>query len=128
MVTPVALLARPDRVFVLALGGLGANIVLNLALVPSWGAGLGATGAALAAGWRLERNRALDSTQERAHSRDGHLQFIRDFLGPALRKAGLKTRIWCYDHNFNRTPATGEPGLAYPRSILRDPAAARFVD
>ena len=35
-------------VFVLALGALGANIVLNLALVPSWGAGLGATGAALA--------------------------------------------------------------------------------
>jgi O-antigen/teichoic acid export membrane protein len=48
VVTPVALLARRERVFVLALGALGANIVLNLALVPSWGAGLGATGAALA--------------------------------------------------------------------------------
>jgi O-antigen/teichoic acid export membrane protein len=48
VVTPVALLARKDRVFVLALGALGTNIVLNLALVPAWGAGLGARGAALA--------------------------------------------------------------------------------
>ncbi len=54
--------------------------------------------------------------------------FIRDHLGPALRKAGLKTRIWCYDHNYNLEPKGDDPGLAYPRAILRDPAAAAFVD
>ena len=48
VLTPVALLAQPDRVFDYALGALAGNIVLNLLLVPSWGLGLGATGAALA--------------------------------------------------------------------------------
>jgi O-antigen/teichoic acid export membrane protein len=48
VLTPVALMARRGRVFDLALGALGVNILLNLALVPRWGAGLGATGAALA--------------------------------------------------------------------------------
>jgi O-antigen/teichoic acid export membrane protein len=47
VLTPVALFARPQRVFETALGALGCNIVLNLALVPSWGAGMGSTGAAL---------------------------------------------------------------------------------
>lgn len=54
--------------------------------------------------------------------------FIRDHLGPALRRAGLKTRIWCYDHNYNLEPKADSPGLDYPRTILKDPAAARFVD
>jgi len=54
--------------------------------------------------------------------------FIRDHLGPALRNAGLKTRIWCYDHNYNLKPAYGDPGLDYPRTILRDAKAAVFVD
>src|SRR5260370_41935630 len=48
VLTPVALLAQPDRVFDYALGALAGNIALNLLLVPSWGLGLGATGAALA--------------------------------------------------------------------------------
>jgi len=54
--------------------------------------------------------------------------FIRDHLGPALRRAGLKTRIWCYDHNYNLKPGDGAPGLDYPRMILRDAKAAAFVD
>jgi len=54
--------------------------------------------------------------------------FIRDHLGPALRKAGLRTRIWCYDHNYNLKSAEGEPGLEYPRLILGDPKAAAFID
>lgn len=54
--------------------------------------------------------------------------FIRDHLGPALRKAGLQTRIWCYDHNYNLEPKGDDPGLPYPRTILSDPAAAAFVD
>lgn len=54
--------------------------------------------------------------------------FIRDHLGPALRRAGLKTRIWCYDHNYNLEAKSDSPGLDYPRTILKDPRAAGFVD
>lgn len=54
--------------------------------------------------------------------------FIRDHLGPAFRRQGLKTRIWCYDHNYNVRPRGDDPGIAYPRTILRDPQAAQFVD
>lgn len=55
--------------------------------------------------------------------------FIRDHLGPALEKAGLTTKIWCYDHNFNTksTPDGDDPGIDYPRTIHRDAAAARYV-
>jgi glucosylceramidase len=53
--------------------------------------------------------------------------FIRDHLGPAFRRHGLTTRIWCYDHNFNERPRGDDPGIAYPRLILSDPQAAAFV-
>lgn len=48
VLTPVAVMGHRDRVFGLALAALGGNIVLNLALVPSWSAGLGVSGAAIA--------------------------------------------------------------------------------
>ena len=54
--------------------------------------------------------------------------FIRDHLGPALRQAGLKTKIWCYDHNYNERSTGDDPGLDYPRKICRDAKAAAFVD
>jgi glucosylceramidase len=54
--------------------------------------------------------------------------FIRDHLGPALRRAGLKTKIWCYDHNYNVEPKGDSDGLSHPREILRDARAAAFVD
>ena len=47
-------------------------------------------------------------------------QFVRDHLGPAFAKAGLKTKIIIYDHNCD------EPG--YPVSILDDPEARRYID
>jgi glucosylceramidase len=53
--------------------------------------------------------------------------FIRDHLGPAFRRAGLTTRIWCYDHNYNVRIRDDDPGIAYPRAILNDPQAAQFV-
>ncbi len=53
--------------------------------------------------------------------------FIRDHLGPAFRDAGLNTRIWCYDHNYNVERSPESAGLDHPRSILVDPAAAQFV-
>jgi glucosylceramidase len=46
--------------------------------------------------------------------------FIRDHLGPLFRRRGITTRIWVFDHNFNN------PG--FPATILRDPAAAAYVD
>lgn len=55
--------------------------------------------------------------------------FIKGHLGPAFAKAGLSTKIWSYDHNFNvETTADGtDPGLPYPRCVLSDPTAAQFV-
>ena len=53
--------------------------------------------------------------------------FIRDHLGPAFRRAGLTTRIWCYDHNYNAKTRGDDPGIAYPRTILSDAQAAQFV-
>jgi glucosylceramidase len=54
-------------------------------------------------------------------------EFIRDHLGPAFRRHGLKTKMWCYDHNYNAQPRGDDPGIAYPRAILSDSAAAQFV-
>ncbi|MCC6233267.1 MAG: hypothetical protein IT580_11525 [Verrucomicrobiales bacterium] len=53
--------------------------------------------------------------------------FIRDHLGPAFRQAGLKTRIWCYDHNYNLESKGDDAGLPHPRAILSDPGAAAWV-
>jgi O-glycosyl hydrolase len=48
------------------------------------------------------------------------LTFVRDHLGPVLRGAGLDTRIWCWDHNWNR--------LDFPRTIFADAEAAKYVE
>lgn len=53
----------------------------------------------------------LDSEQD---------EFIRTNLGPAFKQAGIKTKIVLYDHNLDHP--------LYPLSILRDPAAAKYVD
>jgi glucosylceramidase len=29
------------------------------------------------------------------------IEFVKKFLGPNLRKAGLQTKIWCLDHNYD---------------------------
>lgn len=52
----------------------------------------------------------------------GHAErdFIRDHLGPTFEQHGIETGIWCYDHNFNN--------LWYPRAILSDKEAARYVE
>jgi glucosylceramidase len=46
--------------------------------------------------------------------------FIRDWLGPGFRAAGIKTKIVLYDHNCDAPQ--------YPVSILTDPDARQFVD
>jgi glucosylceramidase len=53
--------------------------------------------------------------------------FIRDHLGPAFRRHGLKTKIWGYDHNYNVERKGDSAGLDHPRTILHDTVAARFV-
>jgi glucosylceramidase len=46
--------------------------------------------------------------------------FIAKDLGPAFERAGIRTKILLYDHN---------PDVpSYPRSILGDPAASKYVD
>ena len=45
--------------------------------------------------------------------------FLSDALGPALRKAGLKTEVILYDHNCDRPD--------YPLDILADPRAAQYA-
>lgn len=46
--------------------------------------------------------------------------FIKRSLGPAFRKADIKTKIIVYDHNADRPD--------YPLTILNDPEAAQYVD
>ena len=47
-------------------------------------------------------------------------EFIKNNLGPAFKKAGIKTKIVLYDHNLDHP--------LYPLSILRDPAANKYID
>ena len=51
---------------------------------------------------------------------DSQAELIRDHIGPALLKAGLKTKIFCWDHNCD------EPD--YPLAILGDPAVSQYVE
>lgn len=46
--------------------------------------------------------------------------FIKQSLGPAFQKAGLKTKIIVYDHNADRPD--------YPLAILNDPEAKKYID
>ncbi|HOW67360.1 MAG TPA: right-handed parallel beta-helix repeat-containing protein [Candidatus Paceibacterota bacterium] len=46
--------------------------------------------------------------------------FIRDHLGPLFAEHQVKPLIWCWDHNWNL--------VDFPRTVLADPKAARFVD
>nr|WP_294869845.1 glycoside hydrolase family 30 beta sandwich domain-containing protein [uncultured Pedobacter sp.] len=46
--------------------------------------------------------------------------FIKNNLGPAFQKAGLKTKIIIYDHNADRPD--------YPITILNDPDARKYID
>lgn len=51
---------------------------------------------------------------------DAETELVRDHLGPALRDAGLPTRIVVYDHNWDM--------YLYPMHVLGDPAAAAYID
>ena len=51
---------------------------------------------------------------------DAQALFIKKHLGPAFRKAGLRTKIIIYDHNADKPE--------YPISILDDPEAKQYID
>jgi glucosylceramidase len=48
------------------------------------------------------------------------IEFVKQHLGPALRKAGAQTKIWVLDHNYN----------LWGRAVdeLSDPAAYEYID
>lgn len=48
------------------------------------------------------------------------LAFIKQALGPAFRKEGIRTKIFLYDHNCDRPD--------YPITVLNDPEARQYVD
>jgi glucosylceramidase len=47
-------------------------------------------------------------------------EFIKNHLGPAFGKAGIKTKIVLFDHNCDHPE--------YPISIMNDPEAKKYVD
>jgi glucosylceramidase len=51
---------------------------------------------------------------------DDQKVFVRDHLGPAFEKNGIKTKIIIYDHNADKPE--------YPISILDDAKAAKYID
>jgi glucosylceramidase len=51
---------------------------------------------------------------------DEQAEFIKNNLGPAFEKAGIKTRIILFDHNGDRPD--------FPLSMLNDPEVAKYAD
>ncbi|MCG2614012.1 glucosylceramidase [Terrimonas sp. NA20] len=47
-------------------------------------------------------------------------EFVKNHLGPAFKKASIKTKIIVYDHNCDKPE--------YPISILNDPEAKKYID
>lgn len=47
-------------------------------------------------------------------------------LGPAFEKAGIKTKILCYDHNYNYDNVNGQDN--YPLNIYADAEASKWID
>lgn len=52
--------------------------------------------------------------------------FIKTALGPAFKKAGLTTKIICYDHNYNYDNKSDQ--TKYPLHIYADQEASQYVD
>jgi glucosylceramidase len=61
-----------------------------------------------------------DNTPSMVMQAKEEAQFIEQSLGPAFRRAGIKTKIIVYDHNCDRPD--------YPLTILADPDARQYVD
>lgn len=56
--------------------------------------------------------------------------FVKEALGPAFEKAGIKTKVIVYDHNYNyddNKPENHDQGQ-YPLKIYEDEEAAKYID
>lgn len=51
--------------------------------------------------------------------------FIKNGLGPAFEKAGIKTKILIFDHNFNYDNNSGQ--YEYPLKVYADPEASKYI-
>lgn len=51
--------------------------------------------------------------------------FIKEALGPKMKEAGLNTKIYLFDHNYNYDNITDQND--YPIRIYEDPTASSFV-
>lgn len=51
--------------------------------------------------------------------------FIKSSLGPAFSNAGLKTKIYVFDHNFDYDNNSGE--FQYPAKIYADQEASKYI-
>jgi len=52
--------------------------------------------------------------------------FVKKALGPQMKAANLKTKIYAFDHNYNYDDIADQKG--YPVNIYKDPAAAAYLD
>ncbi len=57
---------------------------------------------------------------------DQERDFVKTALGPALRSAGLQTKIICFDHNYNYDDQ--EEQKRYPLKIYADADASQYID
>lgn len=51
--------------------------------------------------------------------------FIKTAVGPAFEKAGIKTKIYAFDHNYNYDNLDDQK--SYPAKIYADPEAAKYI-
>lgn len=56
---------------------------------------------------------------------DEQRDFIKSALGPKLKKAGLKTKIYVFDHNYNYDNIEDQKG--YPLNIYKDAGADQYI-
>lgn len=52
--------------------------------------------------------------------------FVKNGLGPALKKAGLDTKIFAFDHNYNYDNISSQQ--SYPTKIYADEEASGYLD
>ncbi len=56
---------------------------------------------------------------------DEQRDFIKTALGPAFEKAGIDTKIYAFDHNYNYDNMDDQNG--YPAKIYEDAEAAKYI-
>ncbi|MDE6098405.1 MAG: glucosylceramidase [Muribaculaceae bacterium] len=52
--------------------------------------------------------------------------FVKNGLGPALERAGLDTKVYAFDHNYNYDNMPDQK--SYPTKIYQDSEAAQYLD